>query len=85
MTYNTILWIIGAIIIYFFIWLLYSPIKALFKFILNSAIGTAVLICINFIFSFVGFGIGVNIWTAGTIGILGIPGLCLLILLKTIL
>lgn len=86
MTYNTAaLWILGSIIVYIFIWLLYSPIKAFFKIVLNSAIGTAALVIINFILSFTGFSVGVNIWTAASIGILGVPGLFLIILLKALL
>lgn len=85
MTYNPALWIFGLITVYILIWILYSPIKAFLKIVLNSAIGTAALVVINFIFGFAGFSVGINIWTAASVGLLGVPGLFLVILLKVLL
>jgi len=61
------------------------PIKLLLFFILNSAVGCAVMLIINMIFKQNGFFIPLNVYTISMTGVLGIPGIILLILLKLLL
>jgi inhibitor of the pro-sigma K processing machinery len=59
-------------------------VRALFKLIFNAVIGGIVLVIINFIGGFLSFHIGLNIITAVIVGLMGIPGVILLIVLKII-
>jgi inhibitor of the pro-sigma K processing machinery len=56
-------------------------VRALFKLIFNAVIGGIVLVIINFIGGFLSFHIGLNIITAVIVGLMGIPGVILLIAL----
>ena len=58
------------------------PIKIIAKLILNSVLGSVLIYIVNFIGGFYGFHIGLNLATAVFIGLLGIPGVVLLIVLK---
>lgn len=57
-------------------------IDVLKKIILNTILGAVLLAIINFIGIYFSFNIALNIYSALIIGILGVPGLVLLILLK---
>jgi inhibitor of the pro-sigma K processing machinery len=52
------------------------------KLFINTILGVILLIVINFIGLYLNFNISLNIYSALTIGILGMPGLVLLIFLK---
>jgi inhibitor of the pro-sigma K processing machinery len=54
------------------------PIKLLFKLIINSLLGIFFLYAVNFIGSYFGFHIGINVVTILITAILGIPGIILL-------
>lgn len=71
------LFIIGKIFI--------VPLKTIFKFILNSFIGGLIIYLINFIGGYFGFHIGLNIITSVFVGLLGIPGVIVVILIKLLL
>ena len=64
--------------------MLFRPVRAVFALILNTILGWAGLYIFNFIFSPLGLAIGINLVSATTVGVLGIPGLILLIVLKLI-
>ena len=63
---------------------LFRPVRAIFALILNTILGWAGLYIFNFLFSPLGMVIGINLVSATTVGVLGIPGLILLIILKLI-
>ena len=63
---------------------LFRPVRAIFALILNTILGWAGLYIFNFLFSPLGMVIGINLVSATTVGVLGIPGLILLIVLKFI-
>lgn len=65
-----------------FLAVLASPLKKLFKILLNCGIGTLALIIFNFIGQYFDFSIGVNPGSILTVGLLGIPGFVLLVFLK---
>lgn len=58
------------------------PIKIIVKVLINSILGIALLYVINMIGVNWGLHIGINIVTALTVGILGIPGAALLAVIK---
>ena len=63
---------------------LFRPVRAIFALILNTILGWAGLYIFKFLFSPLGMVIGINLVSATTVGVLGIPGLILLIVLKFI-
>ncbi len=66
--------IIGKILIF--------PLKKIFKLVMNSAIGAMLIYIINLVGANFNFHIGLNWWTILCSGILGIPGVILVVLLK---
>ena len=76
----------GIVLVVMFILLnmLFRPVRAIFALILNTILGWAGLYIFNFLFSPLGMVIGINLVSATTVGVLGIPGLILLIVLKFI-
>lgn len=66
--------IIGKIFIF--------PLKKIFKLVMNSAIGAMLIYIINLVGANFNFHIGLNWWTILCTGILGIPGVILVLLLK---
>ncbi len=64
--------------------LFFKQLKGLFSLILSTIVGWLGLYIFNWIFAFSGFCIGINIASATTLGVLGIPGLLLLVILKII-
>jgi len=59
-----------------------KPIKFIIKILLNSALGLGILFLINHFGSSVGLNVGIN-WLTGLIcGVLGIPGVILVLMLK---
>jgi len=58
------------------------PIKSILKLVLNSVLGGLTIYLINLIGGVFSFHIGLNYITAIIAGILGIPGVILLVLMK---
>ena len=61
------------------------PLKKILKLVMNSIIGAGLIYIINLIGSSFNFHIGLNWWTILCTGILGIPGVILVILLKLLM
>lgn len=61
------------------------PIKWILKLIFNSILGGILIYIINFVGANWGFHIGLNFYTSILIGILGIPGVVFLILIKLLI
>ena len=61
------------------------PIKKILKLILNSILGGIVIFLINLIGANFGFHIGLNIFTSIVIGLLGVPGVVCLIIVKLLI
>jgi len=59
-----------------------NVIKILKKLLVNTILGAVLLAVINFIGIYFNFNIALNIYSALIIGVLGVPGLVLLIFLK---
>ena len=60
------------------------PLKLALKVLLNTLLGFAALFLINLTSALTGFSLGLNLFNALTIGVLGVPGLVLLVLLKLV-
>lgn len=61
-----------------------APLKTALKLLLNTLLGFAALLLVNLTSALTGFALGVNLFNALVIGILGLPGLILLVLLKLV-
>lgn len=58
------------------------PIKTILKLVLNSVLGGVVIFLINFIGAYFNFHIGLNLITSIFVGLLGIPGVIVLVIIK---
>lgn len=75
----------GALILIFLLGkVLLVPLKIILKLLLNSIIGAVLIIVINFIGANFGVLIPINIVNSLTVGILGIPGVIMLLILCNI-
>ncbi len=81
--YSVILaYAVGIILLFILGRVLLVPMKVVLKLVYNALLGAIALIAVNFVGGLVGFHIAFNVITAFIVGILGIPGLILLIILK---
>lgn len=81
--FNSIIVYLGCIIFLFLIGKFFIiPLKIIMKIIGNSILGGILIFIVNLIGGMFNFHIGLNVVTAIVTGILGIPGVILLVLLK---
>lgn len=78
-------YIIGIIMLFLVAKLLILPIKIVWKLFVNALVGGITLIIINFIGAFFGLYIQINIITALITGLLGVPGVVIILILQYIL
>jgi len=78
-------WIVGVLIVFAFGRALLLPLKVILKLVINGIIGGIVILIINLIGAPLGFTISLNLLSALTAGILGLPGVILLVILKFLL
>ena len=76
---------VALLLMYALGWLLFVPLKYLWKLILNGVLGGLLLVVINLIGGLFGVTLAINPITALIAGFLGIPGVALLFLLQIIL
>lgn len=62
-----------------------KPLKVAARFLLNALLGAVGLTAANFLLQPIGVYVGVNLLTAGFIGILGLPGFASLLFIQAIL
>lgn len=74
--------VIGSLLLSLVFRILRTPIKWAFKLLLNALIGFIALFLLNFIGEPIGLSLGVNWFNAIVTGLLGIPGVVLLLLFK---
>ena len=65
--------------------LLRKPLKMVLRVVLNSALGFGALWLLNATAAVTGISLGLNLFNALTIGVLGVPGLGHLLLVKWVL
>ncbi|NMB34176.1 MAG: pro-sigmaK processing inhibitor BofA [Clostridium sp.] len=80
-----LMYIVGILFLYILGKSLASPIKLIPKTILKSVLGAVILLIINFVGNFLNYNLPLNPITAFTAGVLGIPGILLIAILKQIL
>lgn len=86
MGFNTIFYyIIGLALLYIAGIILVFPIKKILKLIGNGIIGGLTLLLFNFVGKFFGLGIVINPLNAIIVGLLGVPGVVLLLILQIII
>jgi inhibitor of the pro-sigma K processing machinery len=84
--YNVIIaYIFGIALIYLIGRLMLMPIKFMIKLIYNGLMGGAMLWAVNFLGAYVNFGIAINPVTALVAGFLGVPGVVLLVVMKSMM
>ena len=76
---------VALLLMYALGWLLFVPLKYLWKLILNGVLGGLLLVVINLVGGLFGVTLAINPVTALIAGFLGIPGVSLLFLLQVIL
>lgn len=64
--------------------LFFNKLKGAIWLVLNTVFGWAGLYIFNSLFASIGFSIGINIASASIAGVLGIPGVLLMVVLKFI-
>ena len=85
-TASTIVVIVVAVIfLSFFIKLLKTPIKLAFKLLLHAVGGFVMLFLVNFFGSYLGISLEMSWLNAIVSGVLGVPGVVILLLFKYIL
>ncbi|NLI70209.1 MAG: SigmaK-factor processing regulatory BofA [Firmicutes bacterium] len=77
--------IFSILVIYVLARLLYHPLRWFFRLLVHVAGGLIILVIFNFLASFWGISIGVNLVTGLLVGLMGVPGLVLLVCLQLIL
>lgn len=83
MNFNNIIVYIACIFFLFIFGKIFIvPIKTMLKLVVNSVIGGVVIFLINFIGAYFNFHIGLNLVTSIFAGILGIPGVIVLVIIK---
>ncbi len=74
--------VLAVIAIVLVVRLLSAPIRLAFKLLINALVGFAVLFLLNFLEPYVGLSLGINWINAIVVGLLGAPGVVLLLLIK---
>lgn len=84
-TASILAYVAGLVLLVVFCRIFIKPIGKLFKLILNGLIGGFILAAVNFVGGFAGITVTVNPLTSLIAGILGLPGVILVIILQYIL
>lgn len=72
-----------VIIFLVIVWKIFrTPIKIALKVVINTLLGFVALILINYLGGFIDISIGVNWMNALVVGVLGVPGVALLLILQ---
>ncbi len=71
---------LGLLALYAFGWLLLVPFKFLYRLLLNGLMGGLLLLILNLLRDSIGFALGMNPITALIAGLLGVPGVALILL-----
>ena len=85
MEINIITYLACSCFIFIFGRIFIVPIKKILKLVLNSILGGVVIFIINVIGANFGFHIGLNFLTSILIGLLGLPGVVCLIIIKLLI
>ena len=85
-TLNTIMLLaLAVLVVIVLVRVISAPIRLIFKLLINTIIGFAILFLVNLIGQNFGITIEMNVLHAVIVGIFGIPGVIVLILLQLLL
>lgn len=82
---NILGFLLGLVLLYIIGLILVIPIKVIFKLIINGLIGGIILFLFNLVGGLFGIAIAINPLNAIIVGLLGVPGVVLLLILQVIL
>lgn len=77
--------VIPLVALYLVIKILLKPIKWVFKLLINTSLGFACLFLLNMISGTTGIIFELNLMSAALVGILGVPGIVVLVVLHFVL
>ena len=78
----TVAYLFGGVMLYMFLWYFYKPLKWVAGIAFKTVCGGVGLILFNLLSDVTGVSLGINPVTAFTTGVLGVPGIILLTVLK---
>ncbi len=78
-------YVAGLVIIFIFCRIFIKPIRWLVRLLINSILGGLILAAVNFVGGFAGITIIINPITSMLAGLLGVPGIILVIILQYII
>lgn len=81
----TICLILGLLLLILFFKIIAKPIKWILKLLLNAFLGLIILVVVNYLGAFVGLKITIGWLSAIVAGVLGLPGVVLLLLIENLL
>ena len=79
---SVIIYLACLIVIFIVGKIFFVPLKSIFKLLINSILGGILIYIVNIVGASFGFHIGLNVGTALFTGLLGVPGVVFLIILK---
>ena len=86
MEINTIIIYLACLIVLFIIGkIFYLPLKHIIKLLLNSILGGFLIYIVNLVGGSFGFHVGLNFGTAIFAGLLGVPGVVALVLVRLLI
>ena len=85
MEINVITYLACICFIFIFGKIFIVPIKKILKLVLNSVLGGVVIYIINICGATFGFHLGLNIFTSILVGVLGLPGVVCLVIVKLLI
>ncbi len=77
--------IFGMFVLYFLSRLFYRPLKLIFRALLHIALGGVAIFLYNLVGTYWGLTVGLNVISSAIVGVMGLPGLAMLIGLQYIL
>ena len=80
--YTYLPWILGGGVILIFVLALHRPLEALLRLAGRTAVGLGVLALLGQVGGWLGIHLGVNLFNALILGLLGVPGLGLLLMMN---
>lgn len=82
---SVIIYLACLIVIFIVGKIFFVPLKSSFKLLINSILGGILIYIVNIVGASFGFHIGLNVGTALFTGLLGVPGVVFLVVLKLII
>ncbi len=77
--------VVGVVAVILVVWLFRKPLKWIFKLLLNALFGFIALGLLNYFGGNFGISLPINWFNAIVVGVLGLPGVILLLLMKYLL